>query len=429
MNRGRLQLDTKKIRNLRWWIVGTCFLATAINYLDRQCLSVAAPVLCKELHISNAGYSSILTAFMIAYCLMQAISGRISDYLGTRLGMALSIVVWSAAGVLHAFAGGVRSLCIIRFLLGAGEAGNWPASTKAVSEWFPARERALAVSIFDSGSALGGMLAPPVVAWIILHFGWRPAFVVTGLLGFLWLGLWLSIYHLPDQHPSITLQELQIIHSDQEVEGPSETAAISTVSLLRLPALWGVISGRFLTDSVWWFYVYWLPKYLSDYRGFSLAQIAASAWIPFVAGGLGSLVFGWLSGYLIRRGWSLNRTRKSIMLLGVFGMVAGLPAGLTWNARLCVGLIAVAALCYAAWATMLLTLPSDLFPSKVVATAAGLAGMGAGVGGIVSSWTIGWVVDRFSYRPVFVVAGLLPLIAMGLVQLCIPKVGKSVLRG
>ncbi len=352
-------------------------------------------------------------------------AGRFIDHVGTRLGMALSIVVWSVAGMLHALGGGLWSFRIFRFLLGIGEAGNWPGATKVVSEWFPARERAFAVSIFDSGSAVGGVLAPPLVAWIIFHFGWRPAFLVTGILGFLWLVLWLRIYRIPEQHRRLTQEELDLIRSDQEPAPPAGAVAVSWRALLRHRAVWGIICGRFFTDPIWWFYVYWLPKYLSDARGFSLAQIAAVAWIPFVTVDVGNLLMGWTSDRMVRRGWSVNRARKAVMVVAVCGMMAGLPAGLTDHALLSIGLIAIATLCYAGWGTMMLTLPSDLFPSKAVASAAGLGGMGAGVGGILSSWIIGRVVDRYSYQPVFVVAGLLPLVAIVLVQLLIPQIRKQ----
>jgi len=480
------------IRGLRWWIIGTCFLATTINYLDRQCLSVTAPAISKEFGFSNADYSTIITSFLIAYTIMQAVSGRIIDFIGTRLGMAACIVFWSVAGILHAFGSGLWSFRIFRFLLGFGEAGNWPGATKVVSEWFPPRERGLAVGIFDSGSSLGGMLAPPIVAAVTLHFGWRPAFVVTGLLGFLWLWLWLKIYRRPEEHPRISRDELEMISAGtMELQSPDGTPhpgplpsqargegnlpsslpstpngstvlaaksfslsprqrgegrgegpgqlyrsrsaepgveeadnapRIPWVRLLAMRAVWGVIMGRFLSDCVWWFYVYWLPKYLSDARGFSLAEIGCSAWIPFVAVDFGNLAGGWFSGWLLRRGWSLNAARKTILALGALGMFAGVPAGFATHAGVCLGLIAVATLAYSAWGTMMLTLPADLFGSRTVTSVSGLSGMGAGAGGIAFTWAIGMVVDKFSYQPVFIAAGVMPLVALLLVQILIPKV-------
>ncbi|HEU0140613.1 MAG TPA: MFS transporter [Bryobacteraceae bacterium] len=411
-----------RIRGLRWWVIFTCFLATTINYLDRQCLSVTAAVLSKEFGLSNADYSSIITFFLFAYTLMQAVSGRIIDRIGVRTGMALSILIWSFAGILHAFAQGLWSLRIFRFLLGFGEAGNWPAATKVVSEWFPGRERALAVAIFDSGSAVGGIVAAPLIAALTLHYGWRPAFLITGSLGLVWLWLWLWIYRKPEEHPRITKEELQWIRQGNANQLEPQGAVVTWTGLLRVRAVWGVILGRFLTDCVWWFYVYWLPKYLADVRGFTLSQIGAMAWIPFVAVDLGNVGSGWISGRLMRRGFSLNAARKAVLLLAAAGMVAALPAGTTASAALCLGLIAVACFSYAAWGTMMLTLPCDLFDARMVASVSGLSGMGAGLGGILFTWAIGVVVDRFSYQPIFVAAGLLPLLAMLTVQCLIPEV-------
>jgi ACS family hexuronate transporter-like MFS transporter len=411
-----------KTGNLRWRIILTCFLATTINYIDRQCLSVSAPAISKQFGFSNADYSSIIMSFLIAYTIMQAVSGRIIDKIGARLGMTLSVLVWSIAGMLHSLANGLWAFRIFRFLLGAGEAGNWPAATKVVSEWFPARERGLAVAIFDSGSSLGGILAPPLVIAITLHYGWRMAFVAAGLLDFLWLGLWLRVYRRPEEHPRISSRELEMITTSRRAEQENPGPRVRWISLLRISAVWGVILGRALTDCCWWFYVYWLPKYLSDARGFSLAEIGMFAWIPFVAVDFGNLSGGWLSGHFLRRGWTLNAARKTVMAIGVVGMVAGLPAGFTSSARLCLFLVAVATLSYSAWATMMLTLPTDLFESSAVASVSGLSGMGAGLGGIVFTWIIGRVADKFSYRPIFVAAGLLPLLAIVLVQVLIPNI-------
>jgi MFS transporter, ACS family, hexuronate transporter len=410
------------IRNLRWWIIGTCFLATTINYIDRQCLSVAAPTICKEFHFSNADYSSIVTSFLIAYTIMQGLSGKIIDRIGTRRGMAYSIVWWSAAGMLHVFARGLWGFRLFRFLLGAGEAGNWPAATKVVSEWFPARERSLAVAIFDSGSSLGGVVAPPLVAWLILHYGWRSAFLVTGLLGFLWLFLWLWIYRNPEAHPAITAEELQNILADPDRKATGQHSSIRWASLLGYSQVWGLIAGRMFTDCVWWFYVYWLPKYLSDERGFTLEKLAMTGWIPFLAVDAGDIGGGWLSGYLVRRGWSLNASRKFVMAVASLGMAAGLPAGLTSSAGVCLALVTVATFACAVWGTMMLTLPSDLFPSSVVASVSGLSGTGAGLGGIAFTWLTGVLVDRFSYRPVFIIAGLMPLLAFVLVHILIRNI-------
>lgn len=408
--------------HLRWWIIGICFLATTINYLDRQCLSVTAPVISREFHLSNRDYSSIVMSFLAAYSIMQALSGRIIDRLGTRLGMSISLVWWSVAAILHAFSTGLWSLRACRFLLGMGEAGNWPAATKVVSEWFPARERGLAVAIFDSGSSLGGMLAPPLVGWIVLRHGWRPAFVLTGAVGFLWLLLWLRFYRKPDMHPRLGRAELALILAGRGPQAEPGQRRVSWTSLLRQRPVWGIVLGRMLTDCVWWFYVYWLPKYLADQRGFSLTDLALFAWIPFFTVDVGNLGGGWLAGHLMKRGWTLNASRKCVLALGATGMLAGLPAGLTASASLGLALIALATLSYSAWGTMILTLPADLFPAAAVASVSGLSGTGAGLGGIAFTWVTGLVVDKLSYQPIFAAAGLMPLVALVLVCVLIPTV-------
>ena len=417
--------EQTKIKNLRWWIIGTCFLATAINYLDRQTLSIAASAICEEFGLTNSDYSSIVSSFLLAYTLGQGLFGRIIDAIDTRRGMAVSIVWWSIAGMLHAFGNGLWSFRIFRFLLGLGEAGNWPAATKVVAEWFPARERGLAVAIFDSGSSLGGILAPPVVAWIITSFGWRTAFVATGALGFCWLALWLWIYRKPEESSRITQSELDLILADRrETNSAPSKPAMRWASLLTYSEVWGLILGRLLTDCVWWFYVFWLPKYLAEARGFTLSEIAIVAWIPFLSVDVGNLGAGWLSGRLVQQKWSINAARKFVLACGAVGMVAGLPAGLTGNARLSLALIAVATLSYSLFATMMLTLPSDLFPSSVVASVSGLSGAGAGVGGIAFTWITGKVVDTTSYEPIFIAAGVMPLFALGLVCVLIPRINR-----
>jgi len=411
----------KPIRNLRWIVVGTLFLITAVNYLDRQSLSVAAPVISKEFGFSNTDYSKIVTSFLVAYTIMQVMSGLIVDRIGVRKGMATFLSWWSISGALHALSTGLTSFCFFRFLLGMGEAGNWPTSAKAVSEWFPSRERGLAVAIFDSGSSLGGLLAPPLVAWLIYAHGWRAAFLLTGGLGFVLLALWLWLYQRPEEHPRLSVEEFQLIQSDQIQEQVS-TPQLSKWAILRTREVWGVACGRFLSDCVWWFYVYWLPKYLSDQRGLSLLQIAAVSWIPFVTVDAGNLIGGWFSAFLMRRQWSLNASRKCLLCLGAAGMLAGLPAGLTSNAALSVCFISIATFSYGIWGTMMLTLPTDLFSPRNVGMVSGLSGTGAGLGGIVFTALTGVIVDRLSYQPIFVAAALLPLLGLVAVQLLIPKV-------
>jgi ACS family hexuronate transporter-like MFS transporter len=413
---------TWRIPYLRWWIIGVCFLGTMVNYIDRQALSVSAKEICNQFTFSNEDYSSIVNSFLLAYTIMQFVSGAIVDRIGVRWGMALFAVWWSVSGMLHALGNGLWSFRTYRFLLGMGEAGNWPAATKAVSEWFPARERALAVAIFDSGSGIGGMVAAPLVAWLILHYGWQMAFVATGALALIWVVLWLVMYHSPESHPRISSDEFNEILAARQREGTRPVSAGSRLALLARRSVWGIVLGRSLTDCVWWFYVYWLPKYLADQRDFSLAQIAALAWIPFLTADIGNVSGGWFSGHLMRRGWTINAARKGVLLLGVIGMLGGIPAGLTSNAYLCIALISVATMAYGAWGTIMLTLPADLFPPEQTGTVSGMSGTGAGLGGLLFTWVIGIVVDRVSYTPIFLAAGLMPLAALALVQVLIPSI-------
>ena len=411
-----------QIRNLRWLIIAVSFSATAVNYLDRQTLSVAAPTISREFHFSNTDYSTIVSSFLAAYTIMQFLSGAIVDRIGVRRGMAVFLSWWSVAGALHALSSGLGSFRLFRFLLGMGEAGNWPASTKAVSEWFPARERSLAVAIFDSGSSLGGLLAPPLVAWLIATHGWRAAFLVTGTLGFFVLLAWLAIYRRPEDHPWLSASERELIFQgrvDQD-RPPSQTAGWRSLLLRR--EVWGVIAGRFCSDCVWWFYVYWLPKFLADRWGFGLSGIAMVSWMPFVSVDLGNLMGGWFSSHLIRRGWSLDASRKCLLRIGAAGMLAGAPAGLTGHVSLSVAFICIATFAYGIWGTMMLTLPADLFHPSHVGIVSGLSGTGAGLGGIAFTWLTGVVVDRMSYQPIFIGAAILPVLALVSVHVLIPKI-------
>jgi MFS transporter, ACS family, hexuronate transporter len=266
------------------------------------------------------------------------------------------------------------------------------------------------------------MLAVPLVAWLIMHCGWQYAFLATGALAAAWVLLWLSIYRPPESHPRITAEERDAILAQRSQELDEAAPAGSWLSLLACRRVWGVVLGRSLSDCVWWFYVYWLPKYLADERGFTLGQIATLGWIPFLTADVGNIAGGWFSGHLIRRGWSLNAARKIVLALGVVGMLGGVPAGLTGSAYLCIGLISIATFAYGAWGTIMLTLPADLFSPRQAGSVSGLSGTGAGLGGIVFTWVIGIVVDRVSYTPIFLAAGLMPVVALAIVQGLIPQI-------
>ncbi|MGH9882934.1 MAG: MFS transporter, partial [Pyrinomonadaceae bacterium] len=393
-----------KLRGLRWWIVGLVFLATLINYIDRLTISVLAPAITKDLNLDRFQYGSIATWFLLAYTISQGLSGKLYDRIGTRRGFTVSITVWSLAAMAHSFARGVAGLSVCRFVLGLGEAGNWPGAAKTVAEWFPVRQRALGMAIFNSGAAIGSVLAPPLIVWLQLSFGWQTTFLVTGALGFIWLGLWLLFYQSPRQHPWLTSDEYQLINQkadDGLVESTSPSPHLLSSSaaapkwrdLLRYRQVWGIVVGRFFTDPIWWLYITWLPLYLSDVRGFDLKQIALFAWVPYVAADAGSLFGGWLSGFLIGRGWSVNLARKSVIAFAALLMPAGILAAFAQDALTALALIGLVLFGFQVWINNVQTLPSDFFSDRSVGSVAGLGGTGAGLGAMLFTLTTGWVVQ------------------------------------
>jgi MFS transporter, ACS family, hexuronate transporter len=402
----------KPSRRLRWWIVWTLFLSTTINYINRQTFSVLAPVITREFHLNHTQLASILSAFQFSYAGMWLIGGVLLDVIGTRLGLALAVVWWSITSALTGLANSLSQFAAFRFLLGIGEGMNWPGASKAVAEWFPAKERSVAVAIFDSGSSVGGAIAAIAVPWIAIALGWRYAFALSGVLGFLWLALWLRVYHPPRSHPQLTIEEKTLIEAGRDTARESgATGAVKWLRLLKHRNTWGILLGRSLTDPIWWFYVFWLPQYLSDARGFSLKQIAAFAWVPFVAADIGNFTGGFVSGFLIRRGLPVLRARKWVCVFSCLPVIAGIPAARTHSAYWALALIGFAVWGYASWSTMGLTFPSDLFPQDVVGSVTGLSGLGAGLAGAAFTLAVGRLVDRFSYQPAFFAAATLPLLA------------------
>jgi ACS family hexuronate transporter-like MFS transporter len=385
----------------RWWIVWALFGSTVLNYFNRQTLSVLAPLIAKELHLSHSDLSHIFAAFQVSYALTWLLGGIFLDIVGTRLGLSIAVVWWSAVSFVTSFASSVNTFGALRFLLGIGEGFNWPGASKAVAECFPPQERGLAVAIFDSGSSVGGAVAALCIPWIALQFGWRTAFGFSGLLGFAWLAWWLLVY------PS----ENRKARGSGKPELPRGQAFRLWLSILKRRETWGIVIGRSLTDPVWWFYVFWLPQYLSDTRGFSLQKIALFAWIPFVAADTGNFAGGGASGWLIKRGMPVMRARKWVCVVSCVPMLAGIPAALVQSPAWALTLICFALFGYAAWSTMGLTLPSDLFQPDVVGSVTGLSGLGAGAVSTVFTLLIGALVDRFSYVPAFVAAGIMPLLA------------------
>lgn len=410
-------------KRVRWWIVWTLFGSTVINYISRQTFSVLAPVITQELHLSHTDLSQVFSAFQFSYAGMWLIGGVLLDIIGTRLGLALAVIWWSVISMLNGFANSVASFGAFRFLLGLGEGCNWPGASKTVAEWFPAKERGVAVAIFDSGSSVGGAIAAIIVPWIAILLGWRYAFVVSGILGFLWLGVWLYVYYPLSRHPRLTTEERALILAGHDTAMVSEQkGAARWLTLLKQPNVWGIVLGRSLTDPIWWFYVFWLPQYLSDARGFSLKQIASFAWLPFVAADVGNFAGGFASGYLIKRGMPVVRSRKWICVISAIPMLAGIPAAKMHSPYWAIAMISLAVFGYAAWSTMGLTFPSDLFPQDVVASVTGVSGFGSGLAGAAFTLLVGRLVDHFkSYYPPFFLAATVPMLA----TLCVLVVIKA----
>jgi MFS transporter, ACS family, hexuronate transporter len=396
-----------KLPGLRWWIIGLVFLATLINYIDRLTISVLAPVITKDLNLSNTEFGGIVVWFLLAYTISQGVSGKVYDRIGTRLGFTFSIILWSAAAMAHALARGLTSLSIFRFVLGFGEAGNWPGAAKTVAEWFPVRQRALGMAIFNSGAAIGSVAAPPLIVFLQLRYGWQTTFVVTGTLGFLWLALWLLFYQTPERHRWLSSEEYQLIREGRRVTPGLPAESIRWRDLLRYRQVWGIVVARFLTDPIWWLYITWLPLYLANARGFSLTKIGLFAWVPYVAADAGSLLGGWLSGFLISRGWSVDRARKAVIAFAALLMPAGVAAAFVSSPMAALALIAVVLFGFQVWINNVQTMPSDFFSARAVASVAGLGGTGAGIGSMIFIFTTGWVVDHFSYTPILVAAGIL----------------------
>ncbi|MBK8302300.1 MAG: MFS transporter [Pyrinomonadaceae bacterium] len=398
-----------KIHGLRWVIVGLIFFATLINYIDRLTISVLAPVITKDLNLTNTEFGGIATWFLLAYTISQSLSGKLYDRVGIKKGFTISIVVWSLAAMAHAFSVGIRSLSAFRFVLGLGEAGNWPGAAKTVAEWFPARQRAFGMAIFNSGAAIGSIVAPPVIVGLYAYFGhWQQVFVVTGALGFAWLAVWWLIYDKPETHKWLTANELAVIRENETPAAEISTdAPMGWLELLKFRQTWAIVAARFLVDPIWWLYITWLPLFLYKVHGFDLKQIGLFAWVPYVAADAGSLFGGWLSGFLISKGWSVNSARKAVIGFGALLMPAGIAAAFTPDSMTALILIGVVLFGFQVWINNVQTLPSDFFPTSAVGSVAGLGGTGAGIGSMIFIFSTGWVVDNFSYTPVLVTAGLL----------------------
>ena len=408
----------RRIGYYRWRICALLLAATTLNYMDRQVLGVLAPDLQKIIGWSELEYGYIVTAFQAAYAIGLVSAGAVIDRLGTRIGYALAISVWSIAAMCHALAGTVVGFAVARFVLGLGEAGNFPAAIKTVAEWFPRRERALATGIFNSGSNIGAILAPLLVPIVAVTWGWQAAFLFTGVLSAIWLATWLLTYRMPERHPSLSAAELAYIRSDP----PEPTVRIPWARLLRHRQTWAFVAAKFMTDPIWWFFLFWLPKFLNSEYGLTLTGLGPPLVAIFLMADVGSIAGGWLAGRFLARGWSVNRARKSAMLvcaLAVVPIVFAVRADDLWVA---VGLIGLATAAHQGWSANVFTLTSDMFPRHAVASVVGIGGLGGAVGGMLIATFTGFLLEATgSYVPVFMMAGSAYLLALAVVHVLAPR--------
>ena len=422
-----------KVKGLRWWVVSLVALATVINYIDRNALGAMWPAISAEFGMDKWDYAFIVNCFMVGYAIGQTGFGKIFDAIGTRLGFVLAIVVWSVAVALHAAVRTVFQFSVVRFVMGVGEAGNWPGATKSNAEWFPISERALAQGIFNSGASLGAVISLPLVAWLYLWIGWKATFVVLGGLGFLWLVPWLIVFKSgPNTHPWLGAEEREHILTGQRVpredhrEAEANTFAPGWLEMLRYRQSWSVISSRFFLDPVWWMFVSWLPLYLVDQFGFDIKQIGLFGWVPYVGAALGALFGGWLAKWLLDHGWSVNGARKlTIGLGGLLMFPALLATTYAFTPLLAVLLIAVILFGFQIAIGNIQTLPSDFYSGESVGSLAGVGGTAAVVGVMIMNWIIPAVTGPETdpnWVPAFVIGALLVPLALLSVWLLARKV-------
>jgi MFS transporter, ACS family, hexuronate transporter len=423
--------------NYRWTICSLVFFATTINYLDRQVISLLKPVLEKEFNWTESDYSNIVIAFTLAYALGMLGVGRIIDKIGTKLGYAFSITLWSIAAILHAFATSTFSFAAFRAFLGVAESGNFPAAIKTVAEWFPKKERALATGIFNSGANVGAIIAPVVVPWIALNYNWQTAFIATGSVGFVWLILWFVIYEIPARHKRLSESEFNYIHSDTEEQQISnvkeEEPKISWSKLLTYKQTWAFVVGKFMTDGIWWFFLFWLPAFLIAEYGLKGMEISFPIAVVYTMTCFGSILGGWLPLWFVKsKGWTIVRARKTSMLIYAFFpllVIFSQQAG-SYNMWYAVVIIGFAASAHQAWSANIFTTVSDMFPRSSVASVIGIGGMAGGFGGMVIAKTAGLLFDHYKalghiqtgYYIMFFVCGLAYLVAWFVMfRLLVPK--------
>ena len=431
----------------RWMVCAMLFIATTINYIDRQVIGLLKPDLQHLFGWTERDYAAIVFSFQLAYAIGLLLSGRVMDKLGTKKGYALAIILWSVAAIAHAFAdwfphltiptlnldqntglsvvsltGAAAGFALARFLLGLGEAGNFPAAIKTVAEWFPRKERALATGIFNSGTNIGALITPLIVPWLVATWGWQEAFIFTGLLGFVWLVWWWIRYSGPDSHPAVTADELAFIQSDP----PEASTPVPWASIVGYRQAWVFAIGKFLTDPVWWLYLFWIPDFLNRNYGLNLQQMGPPLVTIYLITDIGSIGGGWLSSSFIKRGWSINAARKTTMLICALAVTPIMFASQVTSLWAAVLLVSLAASAHQGWSANLFTLVSDMFPRRAVGSVVGFGGMAGAIGGMTLTLVVGEILQRTgSYVGVFLIAGFMYLVALLIIHLLVPRLAPA----
>jgi ACS family hexuronate transporter-like MFS transporter len=412
-----IQQSVSQAAGYRWRICALLFFATTFNYVDRQVLGVLAPELQRVIGWNEIQYSNIINAFQAAYALGLLLAGRAIDRTGTRAGYAVFMAIWSAATISHAFVSNVLGFGIARFALGFGEAGNFPAAIKTVAEWFPKKERALATGIFNAGTNIGATIAPLVVPWLTIRFGWQAAFLATGIASAVWIAPWLIRYRPPEAHPRLSALELDYIRAD----APETAIPIPWRKLLGYRRTWAFLLGKFLTDPIWWFFMFWLPKFLAAEHRLSLAELGWPLVAIYNIATIGSVLGGWLPARFMKMGWTVDRSRKTAMLVCALGVVPAILTVRVHSLGAVVALVGLATAAHQGWSANLFTLASDVFPKPAVASVVGIGGFGGAIGGMVLATITGIILQSTgSYVPMFMAAGLVYLLALFLIQILVP---------
>lgn len=425
----------RKTGQYRWFIAFLLFTATTINYIDRQIFGLLKPELEKVFQWTETDYSRIVIAFTACYALGQLFYGRIIDRIGTKLGYTISVMVWSIAAMLHALVRSTFGFGIVRGLLGLGESGNYPGGVKTTAEWFPKKERALAIGILDSGSNIGACVGPILVPWLLMVWGWRAAFIITGSLGFIWLIIWRIFYTIPARQKRLTEQEYKYINSDNEVEEDTVGSKVTWGRLLMLRQTWAFIAGKFFTDPIWFFFLFWLPSYFNTFFSLDLKKPSLPLVIVYAGTMIGSIGGGYLSSWLIKKGWPVHKARKAALLVSAFCVIPIIATRYTTNIWVVVSLISLSVAANQAWSANIFAIVPDMFPKKAISSVVGLGGMAGAVGSVLFPLFIGFILDFYKnagnivagYNIIFLVCGSSFLIAWLIIHFIIPKMDKVTL--